>query len=110
MKAILINAVAGCLTLFISASVHGSYTYTTLDVPGENFTQAFGIDGDNIVGRYWDGSGDWHGFSYDGSTYTTLDAPGTNHTYAYGIGGKQLGTSGLYMVWGRIEMECYTAR
>ena len=45
MKTILVNAVAGCLTLFISASVQGSYTYTTLEVPGTLATSATGIDG-----------------------------------------------------------------
>jgi len=88
MKTILINAVAGCLTLFISASVHGSYTYTTLDVPGASLTRAYGIDDGNIVGRYYDGS--HHGFSYDGSTYTTLDVPGTSATFAYGIDGSNI--------------------
>ena len=56
MKTILINAVAGCLTLFIGASVQGSYTYTTLDVPGASDTLAYGIDGSNIVGWYLDGN------------------------------------------------------
>ena len=69
MKTILINAVAGCLILFISASVQGSYTYTTLDVPGASKTYAWDIDGGNIVGRYSDGSGDCHGFR------ATLGAP-----------------------------------
>ena len=93
MKTILINAVAGCLTLFIGASVHGSYTYTTLDVPGASSTYAVGIDGSNIVGYYSNGS-DYHSFSYDGSTYTTLGVPGATSTYAYGIDGGNI--VGLY--------------
>ena len=48
-------------------------TYTTLDVPGATHTNAYGIDGGNIVGYYNDGS--YSGFSYDGSTYTALDVP-----------------------------------
>ena len=59
-KTFLISIVSSCLTLSISASVQGSYTYTTLDVPGANYTVAYGIDGGNIVGRYYDGSS--HGF------------------------------------------------
>ena len=54
MKTILFNAVAGCLAMFISASVQGSYTYTTLDVPGASETWAHGIDGGNIRYRYGD--------------------------------------------------------
>ena len=74
MKTILINAVAGCLTLFIGASVQGSYTYTTLDVPGASNTRAFDIDGSNIVGRYFDGSGP-HAFNYDGNRHAIGQNP-----------------------------------
>ena len=47
--------------------------YTTLDVPGATSSWAYGIDGDNIVGRYQDGSGNDHGFKYDGTTYTLYE-------------------------------------
>ena len=56
-----------------------TFTFKTLDDPlagKNNFywgTQAFGISGSNIVGRYIDSSLQYHGFIYDGSTYTTLD-------------------------------------
>ena len=62
IKTFSISTVAGCLTLFISASVQGSYTYTTLDVPGASNTYAYGIDGGNIVGSYSDSSYNTHGF------------------------------------------------
>ena len=88
-KPYLITTVAAFLTLFISTSVQGSYTYTTLDVPGASSTHAYGIDGDNIVGRYSDGSGT-HGFMYDGTDYTPLDYPDANETYAYGIDGDNI--------------------
>ena len=90
-KALLINVVAGCLTLCMNVSAQGDElaTYTTLDVPGtNNETYARGIDGMNIVGYYY--SGGSHGFSYDGTTYTTLDVPGASHTYAYGIDGGNI--------------------
>jgi len=45
MNTILRNVVGVCLTLFIGASVQGSYTYTTLEVPGTLATSATGIDG-----------------------------------------------------------------
>ena len=66
--------------------MHVSHDYTTLDVPGATGgTRAYGIDDGNIVGSYYDGSGN-HGFSYDGSTYTTLDVPGANsYAEAFGI-------------------------
>ena len=86
MKTFLINAAAGCLTLFICVSVQGVLLndYTPLDVPGASDTYATGIDGINIVGIFIDGSGT-HGFSYDGSNYTTLDVPGASNTYALDI-------------------------
>ena len=49
-KTFLISIVSSFLTLFISASVQGSYTYTTLDVRGASSTKAEGIDGSSIVG------------------------------------------------------------
>ncbi len=64
MRALLVSVVAGCLLLFIGASVQGSYTYTPLDVPGASDTYAFGIDGDHIVGQYYSG-GNVHGFLHD---------------------------------------------
>jgi len=64
--------------------------YTTLDVPGETDTFAYGIDGSNIVGFYDDENGDSHGFIYDGQDYTTLDAPGAYHTYVYGTDGSNI--------------------
>ncbi len=88
MKAVLISAAAGFLTLCMGVSAQGAYTYTTLDVPGASDTFAWGIDGGNIVGRYYDSS--YHGFSYDGTTYTTLDVPGASRTYAYGIDGSNI--------------------
>ena len=51
-KTFLINIVAGCLTLFLGASVQGSYTYITLDVLGANNTYARGIYGGNLLGDF----------------------------------------------------------
>ena len=64
MKTFLISIVSSYLTLCIGVSVQGAYTisdYTTLDVPGASDTRAYGIDGGNVVGRYYDGSSN-HGF------------------------------------------------
>ena len=52
-KIFLISIVSSCLTLFIGASVQGSYTYTTLDVPGANNTYVRGIDGGNLLVDFW---------------------------------------------------------
>ena len=55
------NVITGVLALCICVSVQAEYVYTTLDVPGAIGTEAYGIDGGNIVGYYIDGSGS-HGF------------------------------------------------
>ncbi len=62
MKTFLISTAAACLTLCMGVSAQGAYTYTTLDVPGAGYTEAFGIDGGNIVGIFYDGSGGYRGF------------------------------------------------
>ena len=80
MKTFLTSAAAACLTLCIGVSAQGNALRT----------YAYGIDGGNIVGYYRDGSGDYHGFSYDGSTYTPLDVPGASDTYAFGIDGDHI--------------------
>ena len=64
MKTFLISTAVACLTLCIGVSAQGDAfaTYTTLDVPGASDTYAYGIDGTNIVGVFYDGSGNRHGF------------------------------------------------
>ena len=88
------HVIAGSLTLFICVSVQAAtlYNYTSFDVDiaGAKNTRAYGIDGSNIVGRYTDDSGDYHGFKYDGSNYTTLEVPGATRTYAQGIDGSDI--------------------
>jgi len=93
MKTFLISTAAACLTLCIGVSAQGdAFAYTPLDVPGASSTVAYGIDGGNIVGFYYDGSYNYHGFSYDGTPYTTFDVPGASNGYATGIDGNN--TSG----------------
>jgi len=63
MKSYIITTVATFLILFLDVSAQGVLfnDYTILDVPGAGETYAFGIDGSNIVGYYFDDSGG-HGF------------------------------------------------
>ena len=66
--------------------------YTALDVPEaapSHRTSAYGIDGDNVVGWFWDGQGSY-GFLYDGTTYTSLRPPGAGHTRAFGVDGNRV--------------------
>jgi len=76
MKFIQLSSAISALTAVLSTSpAWGQFTYTTLDVPGATDTIAFGIDGNNIVGRYTDSGGSFHGFLFDGTTFLTLDDP-----------------------------------
>jgi uncharacterized membrane protein len=60
-------------------------TFTTLDVPGAQSTQAFGIsNNDQIVGQFLDATG-YHGFVTDGATFTTIDVPGAIDIWVIGI-------------------------
>jgi hypothetical protein len=76
--------IIGALT--VTFSLHAQYSFITLDPPGSTTTEAYGIDGNNIVGYYIDSSG-VHGFIYNGTGYTTLNVPGAVKTYAAGISG-----------------------
>jgi hypothetical protein len=68
--------ICGAIVLFCSGYAMAG-TWTTIDMPGEEDTQPYGISGSNIVGRYYGPSG--HGsFLYSGTTWTTLDMPGTD--------------------------------
>jgi uncharacterized membrane protein len=71
-----------------------SVTFTTIDVPGAEWTKANGINRHGplgrsvqIVGTYSDISGT-HGFLYSEGHYTRLDVPHGYNTAAYGINGR----------------------
>jgi probable HAF family extracellular repeat protein len=69
------------------AAQDASYTFTTIDVPGAQDTEAHDINtAGEIVGWFRDASGGLHGFLTDGTTFTTIDAPSTQSgTLAWGI-------------------------
>jgi probable HAF family extracellular repeat protein len=82
-------------TYFDSSGAHGflysAGTYTTLNYPSGEGTEALGIsNAGQIVGTYFDSSGA-HGFLYSGgtstilNTYTTLNDPLGTNTVANGI-------------------------
>src|SRR5256712_3698516 len=72
-----------------------SFVFSSIDVPGATFTQAFGINaGGEVVGVYRDATGKQHGFLRSGETFTSIDFPGAAATDARGIspGGDIVGT------------------
>ena len=88
---------AGVLVAGVLASTTSpvlAATFTAINVPGATSTQAFGInERSQIVGFYFDGVGELHGFLLDRGTFTTIDAPGATSTEALGInaGGQIVG-------------------
>ena len=51
-------------------------TYTLLDFPGANLTEAVGINDDGqVVGDYRDSAGRFHGFFWDAGLFLTFDVP-----------------------------------
>ena len=77
------------MTLFAALAIPvrlAAQEFTSIDPPGSTFTQATGINpqGD-IVGTYFDSSGNAHGFLLSKGTFTTIDVPGSPGTNANGI-------------------------
>lgn len=66
-----------------------SFTFTTLDVPGANETEARGVNNNGVVvGAFQTGSGDFttfHGFIFQNGSFTTLDFPSAPQTFVNGI-------------------------
>ena len=72
-----------------AASPSLAITYTTIDYPASNRTDADGISGNSIIGTY--ANDFYHGFLYNGTTYTPIDYPGgANYTIVNGIDGNNL--------------------
>jgi len=83
--------VIGCL---LTCPARAAYVFTTVDDPsGVDGSALHAIDGNNIVGGYYDYSTPsvMHGFLFNGSTYTTLDDPlGLGGTVPQGIFGNNV--------------------
>ncbi len=81
--------IVGCWT-------DGCFYYGGFDVwffyyPGSISTTAYDFDGIHNVGHYKDGSGNYHGYIYDGlDDWRTLDFPGATYTSAWGIDGHRI--------------------
>lgn len=63
--------------------------YHTVDVPGASGTQIFRInDEGQLIGLWFDKSGNSHGFFFDGRKYITIDYPGAAETSAFDVSRK----------------------
>jgi hypothetical protein len=84
-----------CLVLLFLAVTGGARadTLTILTYPGgSSDTEAWGISGSNVVGRYWPSTMGNHnkGFYYNGTSWTTLEYPGAFNNWATGISGNNI--------------------
>lgn len=73
-----------------SAFVYDGSEWEVIDYPGAEFTEAYGVEGDIIVGTYYVSSGEWHGFVYDGTSWITVDYPEATDTQVYDINGNNI--------------------
>jgi len=78
------------------------FTFTTIDVPGSNFTAAHGINNSNtIVGTFFGPSTSFNDFAFvtpdQGASFTTYRIPGSAQTTAQGINvaGQIVGNYGV---------------
>ncbi len=85
MRSIACIIVFAALIGLAPAAFGSGFTFSTIDVPGAQETEAHGInDAGQIVGDFVDNAG-LHGFLYDRGTFTTIDVPGAQSTQAFGI-------------------------
>jgi len=85
------------ILLLVCAAPGIAATWTTIDYPGADSTQALGINNNgDIVGLYTLG-GQTHGFLYKAGTFSSIDVPGAIQTVAQGINDSGL-IVGFYSV------------
>ena len=85
-------------------------TYTQFDMPGQLATEGFGINtAGDIIGRYVDDNGIFHGFILSGGTYTTIDYPGATVTDLLGINdlGQIVGNAGVGFLYD-VQTQTFT--
>jgi probable HAF family extracellular repeat protein len=86
MRRLPLSLVALALFLAITGRTKADYTYTQLDVPAAQITEAYGVNNaGQVVGLYFDAGGFVHGFQYSGGGFTALNVPGSSYTQASGI-------------------------
>src|SRR5260370_14889717 len=69
----------------VSSGFAHDHGFTTIDVPGASFTEAFGINPEgNIVGQYSNTTG-IHGFLLSSGAFTTIDDAGAAFSKDYGV-------------------------
>lgn len=75
------------LALLLAVAARAQLTsFTTIDYPGSNRAQIYGInDRGDMVGGYWDANNRRHGFLLREGRFTSLDFPGMSLTSAFAI-------------------------
>jgi hypothetical protein len=65
-------------------------TFTPLDFPGSNHTEAWGVSGSNVVGLFEDATGNSYAFLFNGTSYSEIQFPGSEGGAAYGVDGENI--------------------
>ena len=77
----LATAITVLATLAISVGLSAQQKFTTIDVPGADLSDANAINPQGeIVGIYFDSSGNAHAFLLRKGKFTTIDVPGAIFT------------------------------
>src|SRR5437870_5520124 len=82
-----LRIVAAVFMLWLSSAARAEdFNFTSIDFPGATLTRATGINAQGqIVGRYTDSTGTFHGFLLSDGVYTSIDFPSALFTIAHGI-------------------------
>ena len=90
-------SLAGAVLLCMSTAVAQTYTFRTINYPGDTFTQLLGINNHNVIAGYHGASVN-QGFTYvlKTNTFTTENYPGSQQTQVIGIANTS-NTSGFYI-------------
>lgn len=78
------------VSIHFVVAAHAYGVFQSIDYPGAANTIAAGIDGNKIVGVYYDSGPTQHGFIYDGTSFATLDYPGSISTALLDIDGNRI--------------------
>ena len=91
---------AGAVLLCMSTAFAQTYTFQTINYPGDTFTQLLGINNHNVIAGYHGASVN-QGFTYvlKTNTFTTENFPGSQQTQVIGIANTS-NSAGFYISTG----------
>ena len=91
-------SLGAAMLLCVSSAFATTYSFETVDYPGDTFTQLLGINNSNEIAGYHNVNAN-KGFIYklSSKTFTTENYPGSAQTQVIGINNPPFKTSGFYV-------------